>query len=399
MHFHQVFGLSQRLFVLSRTKKGVRFIQHGSMKIEHFSIRVCKAAGLVALGMGEEQFHLCKHKSGPKSKGPIASQLGLTHFVDNDWENLESVCHHATNSMKMIIFYDNSPASSSLGRNKEIAASRNWGDIQCHVVESWPEIAALVGLPRRSLHEWAMLRNLTPPFCRYNPVQSLAVLDRRRHDRGHDTGVDSDDAAPSRTWKSTSSAPSDPEPVAKVILKPVAKTQSQPVPDTVSVSDTETAAEPEWVRSMAASAKSLAASAKQFAAPPPPPPPPPPPQQIDPDELKRVVSTAIAETLASDNIKRRILGTDWYTKKQQRAERHAATQAASSKSSSVPISKALGSAPRRFLPKPAMCATCDKSQPGAYCCRGMCRPCCLDAARTGGSDKVCQQPQHALPMQ
>jgi len=226
-------------------------------------------------------------------------------------------------------------------------------------------------------------------------VQSLAALDRQRHaGREH-----SDDAT--RTWKSTSSASA---PAAKkVVLKPSAKPVSQPVPETVSVpeSDTEAAAEPEWVRSMAASAKSLAASAKQFAAPPPPPPPPapgPPPQQIDAEELKRVVATAVAETLASDNVKRRLMGTSWYSKKQHRAERHAAIQATTPKSSSVPVSKAKGSGPPRYLPPPTMCAQRGKSQSGAYCCRRMCRSCCLDAARKPDATGVCEQPQHIMPM-
>ena len=416
MQFRQCYGLEQ-LFVISRTKKGVRHSQHGRKKIDHFSIRVCKAAGLMKLGMSSDQIHLCKHKSGVNGKGPIAAQLGLTHFVDNDWENLQAISQYGQGILKAVIFYDNSPAMSSLRRNTEIAASHDWGGIQCHVVESWVQIAALVDLPAMSPQEWIKLRNVTPPFCKYDP----AILNDALQDGPGDDN--NDDAAPSRTWKPSSSSASPSLPVAKPAVKAMPTSDAPPVliqtakgspmmtspvlkpsakgPPPVIVLDPATAEaeEPDWVRSMAASAKSLAASAKQFAAPPPPPPPPPPPQQIDPDELKRAVSTAIAETLASDNIKRRILGTHWYTKKQQRAEMHAAAQTASSKSSSVPISKASGSAPHRFLPRPVMCATCNKSQPGAYCCRGMCRPCCLNSARTGGSDKVCQQPQHTLPMQ
>ena len=406
IQFGECYGMGQ-LFVISRTKKGVRHSQHGRTKIDHFSIRVCKAAGLMRLGMGSDQIHLCKHKGGVNGKGPIAKNLGLTHFVDNDWENLRAISQYGQGIVEAVIFYDNSPVMSSLRRNKEIAASHDWGDVQCHVVESWVEIAALVGLPTMSPQKWIKLRNVTPPFCKYDP----AILD----DALQNEPGDGSDAAPSRTWKSSSSSslpppkarPSSDEPPVLTqtakgsatmaspgpVLKPTAK-MPEPV---IIVHDP--AEEPEWARSMAASAKSLAASAKQFAAPSPPPPPPPQPsQQIDPDELKRAVSTAIAESLASDNVKRRIMGTHWYTKKQQRAEMHAATQVAQSKSSAVPVSKALGSAPHRYLPRPAMCAACDKSQPGAYCCRGMCRPCCLAAARSS-DDKVCQQPQHVMPMQ
>ena len=209
IQFRRCYGLEQ-LFVISRTKKGVKHSQHRRKKINHFSIRVTEAAGLVKMGMSRDQIHLCRHRSGVNGKGPIAAQLGLTHFVDNDWENLQAISQYGQGILKAVIFYDNSPAMSSLRRNTEIAASHDWGGIQCHVVESWVQIAALVGLPAMSPQEWIKLRNVTPPFCKYDP----AILNDALQDGPCDDNND-DDAAPSRTWKPCPSSASPSLPVAK----------------------------------------------------------------------------------------------------------------------------------------------------------------------------------------
>ena len=70
--FHQHWGL-KNLTVISRTKKGNKQTYHGNRPIDHYSVRVCRAAGLMDLGMSDDQVHLCKFKSGIHGKRPIAA--------------------------------------------------------------------------------------------------------------------------------------------------------------------------------------------------------------------------------------------------------------------------------------------------------------------------------------
>lgn len=80
----QLFG-PNNVHIVSKVHLG------GSMqhKVEHWlhdTCMVCQRTGL-----RKDNIHFCESRSGPDGKGKVAQQLRLSHFVDDNFEVLESV--------------------------------------------------------------------------------------------------------------------------------------------------------------------------------------------------------------------------------------------------------------------------------------------------------------------
>jgi hypothetical protein len=269
------------------------------------------------------------------------------------------------------------------------------------------------------MRDWLWLRNQTPPFCKWTPdmanlVGIMGNIARRRPDVADD---DADPGSSSRPVKpSRMPTPIPPPPGLSVkakpqpsrpqslVLSPTSKLSRpmpppgpppatpgpEPQPDAVAAEPVQSLPDDlqRWVQHMAASASVVAASAMELAKSVPP--NASPELGIDMTALTRAVTTAVEDSLSSDNVMRRLKQTSWYDKKRQRAELNAAVHSSTSKSSA-----SSSAPPARTTPKPPMCKQCDRAQPGSYCCRFMCRPCCIATARRIGEQK-CEQPQHLL---
>ncbi len=405
MLYSQWHGLDA-LHVISRTKNGKWNSHRGKEVIEHYCVRVVRAAGLFKLGMSEDHCHLTKFKSGPEGKGPIAEACRLTIFVDNDWENLVAVATepsgNAAATLKHLVYYDNGGQIGQLPRNVNFGAN-----VTVHKVISWKSISKICGLPDLSDDIWWSMRMLTPPCCKFRTSTALMrIVDdisRRREDDGKQRQLAE---ASKRSRRRPTPPRQPPPPNLPSGLRSHAPFPSAPTPDAYStrkstaassslvdvVSDDDEKAEDVPASAAvaasaaaspsAASADAVAASANSVAA------------SISSSLSATLIATAIQEAvakgvsdaLASDSVRRRLLQSNWYDRKRRRAEAHQTDTGAAP--------------PPRTSPMLLMCAHCDKGQPGSYCVRQMCRPCCqrmtTASSAAGGDGRTCQQPQHQV---
>ena len=66
--------------------------------VEAWVVRFIRQTGLLELGFDMWNMHVVPDKTGKHGKGPVAGNLGLTHFMDNDMDCLWSMLHDETNA-------------------------------------------------------------------------------------------------------------------------------------------------------------------------------------------------------------------------------------------------------------------------------------------------------------
>ena len=360
----------QDVHVISRINSGQWHSWNKRLgQVEAWVVRFVRSLRLEKYSFNIDNMQVVKHRLGPLGKGPAAARKNITHFVDNDLDNLWGIQNDSAHSIQGLIHYT---ATNRQG------TSRDWDDHAMGMLfeaDSWYRVAEYFDLPY--LDQWEFLESKTPPvqppwnvridlltntLARRSDEQAVAVMD------AEDDKQPRKSARPRTPKKRMASAEDDKEHMAAASAGPEADTTeadgAQESPAAVLHKRPSSIAEEgrpsndelmflvqqgkEQIQQLG---REMIALRQEMRASVPPPP--------------KWGQWASASSQSAS----------WHERKLQRAIKHQKQRGQSSSST----------AERRL--DVVMCSWCGKNQPGVFCPDSYCRPCC----RWGGAP--CNQHQ------
>ena len=359
------YGL-RHVHIISRTQTGQLVSWHKRLgRVEAWVVRFVKCLNLQRYGFRIENMAVVSNKLGRDGKGAASKNKHLTHFVDNDLDNLWGIANdghgNCSTTIRGLLHYTGCRAQGSEG---------DWDDSTRRLlvkVGSWYEVAQYFDLP--FMDDWDYIANQTPPVALPWNID-LATLEstlQRKYLEGHpstsedleDTSDDGVDVVLEQPGTFKTRVPWRPTGRTEMRWSPVAQYMTNRPghfgqgPDNTDQLMAAVQVGQEQIQKLA---EEVSALRNAMAAAPA-------------ASLSSSVAALAATSGSADHHHRwphnrrpasSGQSSQWYQRKLARAIAHRETGPSK--------------APRQI--NVVMCAWCGRNQPGAFCPFLFCRPCC-----------------------
>ena len=336
------YGL-ENVHVISRTQTGKWFSWHHRLgQVEAWVVQFVKSLKLHRYGFKMDNMTVVGSRLGHDGKGAASQGKRLTHFIDNDLENLWGIvndeCGNCSTTIRGLLHYTGSRAKGS---------DDSWDNKTRRLVvkvRSWHEVGEYFGLPY--LDEWDYITSQTPPVMSPWNID-LGVLEatlQRKFLEARPSTEESEDEMDSSSVKDDEPAHVRPSGDASSTKAQYEKNRPGHYKEGPEQTDQLLAAVQEGQEQIQQLTKEVSVLRNAVSA------------------VSAASSSSAGDPLGWSHWQSASSGQGnrWYQRKLARAIAHRAA--------------GTSSAPRQI--NVVMCAWCGRNQPGAFCPYLYCRPCC-----------------------